>query len=463
MISMLKKTRLRNDCGILLFSVLAIFSLAGCQKPNIAFGTTFLNNSNTNIVVIDTFAVSLSTVLVDSFPTAGTGTMMIGSYQDPYFGNISSRPYVQVGIPPITPTVSFQATFDSLDFIMRSNKSFYGDTTIQQRYYINQLDTVISLPPLQYSFFNNSSIPFNPTPLGYRDVTILPAASQTSLSGFDTVKIRLPDSLGLTLMGMLQRKSDTITSLAKFLSYLRGFTLSADPSSKGVMFGFRDTVTMRIHYHEPGEVNVYKFIDFPFNAKPRQFNQVTADRTGTPLQALVNAQASRPNPLIYAEAPSTMTGNMAFVQSSTGIQLKIMFPNMSALTNLPDYLGILKATLILKPVPGSYTPTIPLPPQLTLSQTDMSNRLGGGVTTPNTPPTGSLFVDYTYGQNTAYNYDITTYLKSLIISGLYNQNGIMLTVPPPSNYTTMNRAIFNDRNNKVYTITLKLYYISLVH
>jgi hypothetical protein len=456
---MLKKTRLRNDCGILLFSVLAIFSLAGCQKPNIAFGTTFLNNSNTNIVVIDTFSVSLSTVLVDSIPTAGTGTMMIGSYKDPYFGNITTRPYFQVG-PPNSPNVSFQATFDSLDFIMRSNKSFYGDTTIQQRFYINELDTPIYLPLLQPTFFNNSSIPFNPTPMGYRDVTILPTAAQTSLSGFDTVKIRLPDSLGLSLMGMMQRKSDTISNIEKFLNYLPGFTLSADPSSQGVIYGFRDTVTMRFHYHEPGSSNVYKFIDFPFTSKPHAFNQITADRTGTPLEVFKNLQNTRPNPLIYAEAPSSMTGNTAYVQSATGVELKIMFPNMSSLTNLPDYLGVLKADLILKPVPGSYSPLIALPPTLTLSQTDMNNKLGPGATTPNTPSTGSLVVDYTFGQNTTYTYDITAYMKSLIASGLYNEKGIMLTA---LSNTTMNRAAFNDRNNKLYTITLKLYYISLVH
>jgi hypothetical protein len=51
----------------------------------------------------------------------------------------------------------------------------------------------------------------------------------------------------------------------------------------------------------------------------------------------------------------------------------------------------------------------------------------------------------------------------LIASDLYNQNGLMVTLPSPANYTTMNRAVFNDRNNKLYTITLKLYYISLVH
>ena len=459
---MLKKIRLKKQGGILLGSVLAILSLAGCQKPTIAFGTTFLNTANTNIIVIDTFNVALSSVLVDSVPTTGTGTLMIGNYQDPYFGYINSKSYLQVGTPG-NPTISFQASFDSLDFIMRINKSFYGDTTLPQTYSIYQLDTVISLPLLQYTFYNNSSIPYNPTPLGSRTVTILPTAAQTSLSVFDTVKIRLPDSLGLALMGMIQRRSDTTATLNTFLNYLRGFVLSTDNGSKGVVYGFRDTVTMRLHYHEPGAINNYKFIDFPYNNRAHQFNQISIDRSGTPLQALVNAQNSRPNPLIYAEAPSSALGNAGYVQSATGIQLKLMFPNMAGLINLPDYLGVLKAELILKPVPGSYSPTNALPPQLVLSQTDMNNRLGGGVVTNGTSSTGNLVLDYTFGQNTSYSYDITTYMKGLMATGLYTQNGIMVNLPSPAGSTTMNRAVFNDRNNKLYTITLKLYYISLVH
>jgi hypothetical protein len=463
MISMLKFYHLKRRFVNFLIIVLAIISLAGCQKPEIAFGTTFLNNNSTNIIVIDTFSVALSTVLADSIPTQSSGTQMIGNYQDPYFGNIESRSILQIGPPSSLPAVSFQATYDSLTFIMRSNRTFYGDTTIQQRYYVSQLDTVIALPVGQYAFYNNSKIPYNSNPLGYQDVTILPTAGLTTQDAFDTVKIKLPDTLGLHLMQMIQRRSDTITSLNSFLSYMKGFSIYTKPGTKGVVFGFKDTVTMRLHFHEPGAINNYKFIDFPFNNKSHQFNQITADRTGTPLQALVNAQSTRPNPLVFAEVPSSATANSSYVQSATGVQMKLMFPNLGTLTQLPDYLGILKAQLFIMPVPGSYSPLQPLPPQLILSQTDQNNKFGMPIIGPGGIESGNLIVDYTYGQNTLYTYDITTWLKELIASGLYNQEGLMLTAPSPANNTLMNRVVVYDRHNKIYTITLKLYYISLVH
>src|SRR5580698_9365980 len=125
--SITRKNKYKNISITFLVSVLATCVLAGCDKPNINFGTTFVNNNNTNIIVVDTFTASLSTVALDSFPTAGTGTMLIGRYNDPYFGNITSRSFLQMGIPSI-PGLTYQSAFDSLSLIMRVNKNYFGDT-----------------------------------------------------------------------------------------------------------------------------------------------------------------------------------------------------------------------------------------------------------------------------------------------------------------------------------------------
>jgi hypothetical protein len=454
---MLQKQQLVKNWIIFLFPVLVIGSLVGCTKPVISFDSAFPSNINTNIVAIDTMTVSMSTVLVDSFSTTATGASLIGNYQDPNFGYISSKSFLQFAPPYNVPTVSFFATFDSLNLLFRLNRYFYGDTTIPQLFHVNQLDTVITLGLNEYTFFNTDSVPYDPTPFGSTAVTILPSAGLTTQNAFDSVKIRLPDAIGQQMLEMIQRRSDTVISTNGFLNYFRGVCLSADNSGAGVMYGFRDTATLRFTYHEPGAINVPKYIDFPFNNKSHQFNHISANKTGTPLQILTTIP--RPVPVVYAEAPSNLTNHASYVQSATGIETKLSFPYIGNLTNLPDYVSVYKALLILKPIPGSYSPLFALPPTMILNLTDERNLLGAQIP----GQTGSLVTDYVYGENTAYTYDITTYISQLIVSGQFNQSALMLSQPSPGSTTTVNRVIFADRTNQNYTITLRLYYVSLPH
>jgi len=220
---------------------------------------------------------------------------------------------------------------------------------------------------------------------------------------------------------------------------------------------------MRLYYHEPGVITNYKHIDFPFNNKSFQFNNISVDRSASPLAVLNSIQASRPNQLIPAEAPSSLTNNAVYVQGTTGIQTKLRFPYISNLLNIPDYIGILKAQLILTPIAGTFNPELALPQQMILSATDQNNELGTVIYFNGQVQYGNLLVDYVYGQNTLYTYDVTTYIKELLTLGSNNTDGLILSVPSPASETTFNRVVFGDNTNKNYKITLKIYYISLVH
>lgn len=459
----------RYQLGFLLPVIIIIF-LTACQKPSIDFGASFVNNNsnsnNTSVIQIDTFTAHLSTVLVDSFPTAGTGSMLLGYYQDNLFGSVTSSAFLQIGTPSGTSGINYQSVYDSLVLNMRINKSFFGDTTLQQRYYVSQLDEIIQFPSsTQYTYYNNSSFPYNPSPLGFTDVTIYPTRGLTSQALSDTVKIDLPDTLGQHLFEMIQNVSDTIRNINSFIAYFRGLTIYPDNAQghSGSMYGFKDTVTMRMFYHQPGIYTTYNHIDFTLNNKSNQFNRITADRSGTPLAALTTAQANRPNPLIHAEVPSSQMKNATYVQSATGIQGKITFPSLSTVLALPGYLGILRAQLIFKPIVGTFSPELALPPQLILSQTDANNQLGSPIFSSGGVEYGNLYIDYSGAGITTYSYDITTYIKQQLTIGGNNTNGLMISLPSPANYTSFDRAVFGDATNKNYNITLNLYYISLPH
>jgi len=467
---MTEKNDLKRYQLSFLLPAIILFFFAACQKPSIDFGASFVNSNgnsnNTSIVQIDTFTAHLSTVIVDSFPTAGTGSMLLGYYHDNIFGSVTSSTFLQMGTPSGTSGINNQSVYDSLVLNMRVNKTFFGDTLKQQRYYVSQLNEIIQLPSTtQRTYYNNSSFSYNASPLGFTDVTILPTRGFTSQAFDDTVKIGLPDTLGQHLFEMIRNVSDTIRSINSFISYFKGLTIYPDNTigHSGTLYGFKDTVTMRLFYHQPGIYTTSHFVDFTLSNNSNQFNHISADRTGTPLAILSTAQANRPNPLIHAEVPSAQTNNAMYVQSATGIQGKITFPSISTVLGLPGYLGILRAQLILKPVAGTFTPELALPPQLMLSQTDANNQLGSPIFAGSGIEYGNLYIDYNGAGITTYSYDITNYIKQQLTIGGNNTDGLMISLPSPSSYTLFNRAVFGDATNKNYNITLNLYYISLPH
>ena len=116
---------------------------------------------------------------------------------------------------------------------MRIDRTFYGDTTQVQRFLVSQLTQVMNFPGTQNAFYNNNSIPYDPAPLGSADVRINPTAGLTTQRIGDTIKIKMPNSLGAQLFGLLYRQPDTITNPAIFRGYFKGLTVYPDTTLPG--------------------------------------------------------------------------------------------------------------------------------------------------------------------------------------------------------------------------------------
>src|SRR5665647_1882996 len=105
-----------------------LFSICSCEKQNIDFGSNFIDNSITNLILVDTSTAEISTVYVDSFVSSNTNTILAGKYKDNQFGIVASQSFVQIGIPASTYDIPNGSVFDSLEVILKMNKSYYGDT-----------------------------------------------------------------------------------------------------------------------------------------------------------------------------------------------------------------------------------------------------------------------------------------------------------------------------------------------
>jgi len=103
------------------FIFVAVLGFLSCTKTQIDFGGQFLDNSYTNIVYVDTFSTSWSTIYRDSFPTSGTGSLLVGRYTDPLFGKISALTAFHLAPPPLI-DIANTATFDSLTLVLNQIK-----------------------------------------------------------------------------------------------------------------------------------------------------------------------------------------------------------------------------------------------------------------------------------------------------------------------------------------------------
>ncbi len=239
-ISMGRKCFFSQRSIVYLLPVLFMLVVSACTKPQISFQSVYNGDNATNVIAIDTFAVQVSTVFLDSFATSGTTAQLLGRYIDPFFGTITSQSYSDIGTPIPLPVLTNYSVYDSIQLIIRINRTFYGDTTKVQRFLVSQLTQVMDFPVIQTAFFNNNSIPYDPTVLGSADVKINPIAGLTSQRQGDSVKITMPNSMGQELFGLLYRQPDTITNPTIFRGYFKGLTVYPDTTLPGAIYGFKE-------------------------------------------------------------------------------------------------------------------------------------------------------------------------------------------------------------------------------
>ncbi|HEY4206155.1 MAG TPA: DUF4270 family protein [Puia sp.] len=460
----------KKENFFLLSPVLLLFFFASCQKqPILSFGSNYNgDNGSADIVVVDTTTVLMSTVRIDSTATAGSGFLQIGEYNDDYFGKVRTRAFLQVA-PPSLPRITVFDGYDSLYLIMLFKKGnpFYGDTTSELTINVNKVNELYQLSDAlqQRAFYSNWSFNIDSTPLGTAKVKMFPSIPYSTQGFADTVKVKMDNALGAQLFNMIYNNADTITKSANWLNWFHGLCISADPApgTKGAIYGFGDSAIMRIYYHEVGATTALKTIDFGMTNKGFQFNNVTVDRSASPLAALKA-------PGLYGQTPpatpSTALGGAGYVQSATGLNVKLTFPYLNGIAHRPDFLSVVRAVLTVRPVGPSFTTTWTLPPQLSIDFTDLNNIAGGPIpsSTTGAAQTGNMTVNYAIPQNTAYSYDVTNLIKTQILDVSVGaaDRGVMLSVPSPNNVNSFARAVLAD-GNAVTTqkVTLSIYYLSL--
>ncbi|KAA2241784.1 DUF4270 domain-containing protein [Chitinophaga agrisoli] len=420
---------------------------SACDKNGFTYDLTD-GNQPSNYILTDTLTIDMQTVQLDSIPTSGDGIIVCGRHQDPYFGKITASSFFQLQLPQgtLTDVQNESSRYDSIELVLKPNRQVYGDTTSAQDFGVYEVLETIQPANNGFALYNNSNFLTGSQSLGnFQQPRNFPNIDTT-------VRVKLENSFGNTLFQLFKNKAPEVSTQANFLQYYRGLALKPGANSANIMGFFTgDTsVMLRVHYHINEPIISDRHLDMPMYNPNLQFNQVSADRTGTVLAALNGSTKS---------LPSTQTNNQGFVQYLSRIVTRIDMPGLKGLASLGKFFKVMRATLILQPVAGTYETPYALPPRVTICETDQKNNVVDTVTSPTAGiQYGNLVIDKQYYLNTNYTYDITHYVINNIASVAANNYGLMITPTRGDALTNFNRLVLGDTKQK-YRAKVQVYYL----
>ncbi|WP_190277415.1 DUF4270 family protein [Taibaiella lutea] len=440
-----------QKASLLLIGLMVL--IASCKKAVVNYGQQALTD-DPNVIYMDTMSVDLSTLQRDSFVTSADNLFKVGIHEDSVFGKYEATAYMQVGIPVNTISGLNNCTYDSIVFITKFSGASYGDTTEPFTLNINRLSQQIK-PDVTPIGYNVDALTYDATPLGTALLTNTRPLQQKELT------VRLSNSFGTQLFGMLNRNSDTTSNSDKFNAFFNGFALTGKGVNNQSIYYFQNIgvnggTVMRMYYTVNGASPVPGYMDFPISPTTYQFNGYKYDKTGTLLSLFT--------PNKWQAIPSAQTGNRVYLHSNSGLYPVLNIPSLFSLKELHPYIKVVKAELDIYPSLQNYGPNTyyTLPPTLGLQTVNIDSKLIGnwvneiGVT-PAVIQNGDLVIDNINHIETKYTYDITEYVNSTLQNGIFNQAPLVLR---PLNEIIENRLILNNAiGNK--SVKLKLYVLGL--
>lgn len=436
--------------SFLILSLAASPLFYSCDKVDIEFAATD-TASDPNITYYDNFPVDIATYKPDSFITSGHSIITAGFHNDTALGIIKAGSFLQLDLPSTNPVLNVNAVYDSLELLLRPSGQFYGDSTKPITFKVFALAKNISNDAGD-TYYNTSSFSYSVTPLAQQTISLNGKTNTV-------VSIQLSDIAGQDWFDKFKTGNDEISSQEKFINYFKGLYITADSSQTNTIAYFSavaDSPLVRLHYHENGLFAEKKQLDFKYTSA-KQFNHINTRFTKTGFTAL-NTGSSK----LLA---STESNNQAVLNNAYFGSVKISFSNLLSLKEQHPYVKVVKALLVIRPDIRSYTFPYQLPQALYLHRTDDTNLPGLGIYQTGSDyssslQTGSLEIDYVYGENTNYTYDITSFINDKITEGEFSKSALLLRTSLDNADAGMQRLFINNQKNN-RPIQLKLYVLGL--
>lgn len=276
--------------GVGLVAILALF-LFSCEDPS-EIGLSLNPDDQVEVYFVELPLIA-SVTLQDSINTTRTGRLLSGNYIDPNFGQISAKSFTQVR--GNFASIEEGATFDSLTLSLSldyANGTDFSSHKILIHKLLQELKDTI--------YYSDDSIAIRPEVIGEK-IFKNPSAG-------DTITMRLDQATGEKLFN--DAVSNAFSNQTSFNQVFTGLSILGDEGNNGIL-GI-NTVSgasrMTLHYHTADDT---LSLDFSIDNSLPGFNNIQAERTGTPLE------------LLDSQKEIGKVNNMVFLQAGTGVIPKI--------------------------------------------------------------------------------------------------------------------------------------------
>jgi len=384
---------------------ICVFSTS-CKKKESLLGQSAIDqNDLLTSGVQDTFSLHTYTILEDSVISDNPAFALLGSYNDPVFGNVSSEFYTQLLLEQTAPDFGDLNTISIDSFVLGIEYTGYYGVTGNQVFEVFEITDPngLSLDSTYYSFSTLNVDSDNLIATGEEILEMNP--DNLTVVGTDTIdaqlRIQLDTLLAWQFLNDSQLMPTAFSSNDEFLNYFKGLNVRTNngPQASGdggvFYFNLNDAFSKAtIYYTQDGE---QKTFDFLMTSEGADFNHVVIDNAGTNVETVIN---------------DTISGQTEYYAQSFGSRAIIEIPGLD---NIPSNAVIHKAILRLPIQNHPGTDYIPG------SDVTVSTRID-----ENDPTLFSIGVLGTYNSfGKRFDIDLRAYVQS-IVEGSIDNTGIVV-------------------------------------
>lgn len=402
--------------------LLLSFLIWNCDRPT-DIGEEMVRNEILDVTYIDTLSLQLSTVFYDSLPTSNTLRHLVGYYEDAQIGNLHAKAFFNLSVDSLGGLPEEDAEFLFAEFECVYDGYFYYDTIPSMG---------LKLYPIKKEWeLDDDGLLFNNSDVAYDDQeTIGEISIQPRPSRLQTFSIPIQSSYAEDIFRFILSEENDF--LDEFEERFPGLVLDVDTTFSECFIGFSPRSQLKIHYRESGEDK-----ELVFPTDELRFNQISNHRNASSLASLSTIQE---------DIPSEETNQQAFLQNGIGLAIKVEIESLDRVREIINANFIVEASLILRPVKGTYGNLTPLPFNIEVFETDELNRVVRPVVN-----VSSLTIDEEFNEDTEYRLIITDFIREKINDISKEEDALLIQGVNRDFNSTVDRIILGNQENEFRT------------
>ncbi len=447
----------------LLVSLIAAI-LCTCDNDGDSYdvGDVFTDNRSV-LGYVDSFSLKLSTVRLDSFITSGSPDIFMGYYKDEKAGNVLAETYLPIVFSTKT-NIPEDSEYDSLVVCFRPKGGWIGDT-IQPK----EIKMYEVLEEIRPKFYADQQQMFNHWKLARSSAELATVSIEPNPRRGVVSWARMSDSLGQIWFDMIVKGDEAMDQKDYFEEYFKGICIVPQTTSCSWGLDFVTSSTqypesksvddavqfeIRLYYRKPGDDEEGSYMSFIVDAtNPYKYVHFENDRSGTSFENLQ---------IDGDKVGSEESGNVSYIQTGSGMVLRIDFPTLSGLNSASEYMSVVDARLLIKPREFSYNEEYQLPSTLYLAITDETNDLHSNVLDMSGAVVSSSIYVASDGQP-YYVFPVLSFVRRFVNMKVENSNNPMAIIVLPSDAessTSFKRLVVDDNSKFAENVQLQIYYVT---